>query len=121
VILDHVFADLSGLPADRLTDAQGLGALLLAAANAAGLHPTAPPLLQAGPDGTTAVLACRGGHVALHAIPAAGVCFADLAALAATHPQRGLEVIIRRLAAQTVRTDGRRRGGGATASPPERT
>lgn len=113
----HVFADLSGIPGPRLADARDLGALLLAAANAAGLHPVAPPLLQTGPDATTAVLACRGGHVALHAVPDAGVCFADLATVATANPQRGLDVIIRRLAARTVRTDARRRGGTAAAHP----
>jgi S-adenosylmethionine/arginine decarboxylase-like enzyme len=116
----HVFADLSGIPAHRLDDARDLGALLLAAANAAGLHPTAPPLLETSPEGTSAVLVCRGGHVALHAVPQTGVCFADLAAISAAHPQRGLDVIIRRLAAQTVRTDARQRGGSATAAHPER-
>jgi S-adenosylmethionine/arginine decarboxylase-like enzyme len=116
----HVFADLSGIPAQRLDDAGDLGGLLLAAANAAGLHPTAPPILQTSPDGTTAVLACRGGHVALHAVPDAGVCFADLAAISAAHPQRGLDVIIRRLAAQSVHTDARRRGSSPTPAQPER-
>ncbi len=116
---DHVFADLSGVAASRLSDAQALGSLLLAAANAAGMSPAAPPVVQAGPRGVTAVLACHGGHVAIHALPDAGLCFADLAALGATRPQRGLDVVIRRLAAHDVRTDARHRGP-APASHPER-
>jgi S-adenosylmethionine decarboxylase len=115
----HVIADLSGIAAQRLSDPRDLGALALAAANAAGLNPAAPPVLQSGPDGTTAVLACRGGHVTLHALPDLGVCFADLAALTVANPQRGLEVIIRRLAATSVRTDVRRRG--AVPAQSERT
>lgn len=103
---DHVFADLSGVAVGRLSDAQGLGALLLSAANAAGMS----PVVQAGPRGVTAVLACHGGHVAIHALPDAGLCFADLAAVGAARPQRGLDVVIRRLAGRDVRTDARRRG-----------
>jgi S-adenosylmethionine/arginine decarboxylase-like enzyme len=119
VTCDHVFADLSGVAASRLSDAQGLGALLLSAATAAGMSPAAPPVVQAGPRGVTAVLACHGGHVAIHALPDAGLCFADLAAVGAAHPQRGLDVLIRRLAARDVRTEARRRGP-APASHPER-
>ena len=116
---DHVFADLGGVTASRLSDAQGLGALLLSAANAAGMSPAGPPVVQAGPLGVTAVLTCHGGHVAIHALPDAGLCFADLAAVGAAQPQRGLDVVIRRLAPRDVRTDARRRGP-APASHPER-
>ena len=117
---EHAFADLSGVAASRLSDAQGLGALLLAAANAAGLHPAAPPFVQAGPHGVSAVLVCHGGHVAIHAVPDAGLCFADLAALGAAHPQRGVGVIIRRLAARDVHTEARHRGPAAHPSQMER-
>jgi len=44
-----VFADLGGIAPGRLSDAQSLSALTLAAANAAGLHPVTPPIAQAGP------------------------------------------------------------------------
>ena len=116
----HVCADLSGVSGSRLSDTQGLGALLLAAENAAGMHPVVPPVVQSGPHGVAAVLACHGGHVAIHALPDAGVCFADIAAVGAGQPQRGLDVVIRRLAAREVRTDARQRGA-ATASRQERT
>ena len=106
----HVFADLGGIPGDRLSDPQALGGLLLAAANAAGLNPADPPAVTSGSTGTTAVLVCRGGHVALHAIPEEGLCFADVAGLGAVQPQRGLDVIIKRLGAREVRMDSRRRG-----------
>ena len=75
---DHVFADLNGVTASRLSDAQGLGALLLSAANAAGMWPAGPPVVQAG-------------------------------------QQRGLDVVIRRLAARDVRADARRRGPAPAA------
>jgi S-adenosylmethionine/arginine decarboxylase-like enzyme len=110
VTFEHVFADLGGVPAGRLADPQALGGLLLAAANAAGLNPAGPPAVQAGPQGIAAVLVCHGGHVTLHALPDAGLCFADVAGLAGARPQRGLDVIIKRLGAREVRTDARRRG-----------
>lgn len=106
---EHVFADLGGIAPGRLSDAQALGALTLAAANAAGLHPAAPPIAQAGPNGVVVALACHGGHVAIHALPETGVCFADVAAIGKTQPQRGLDVIIKRLDAREVRTDARHR------------
>ena len=107
---EHAFADLAGVPANRLTDAQGLAGLLLAAANAAGLNPAHPPVVKSGPRGVAAALVCHGGHVALHAIPDEGLCFADVAGISAVHPQRALEVIVKRLGAREVRTDTRRRG-----------
>ena len=41
-------------------------------------------------------LLCHGGHITLHAAPAEGLCFVDVAGLGGTHPQRGLDVIIKR-------------------------
>jgi len=110
VTFEHVFADLGGIPTGRLADPQALSGLLLSAANAAGMNAAGPPTVLTGPQGVAAVLVCHGGHVALHAVPAAGLCFADVAGIAAAHPQRGLDVIIKRLGARQVRTDARRRG-----------
>lgn len=106
---EHVFADLGGIAPGRLSDPQALGALSLAAANAAGLHPAAPPVAQTGPNGVVVALACHGGHVAIHAQAETGVCFADVVAIGKAQPQRGLDVIIRRLDARDVRTDARHR------------
>ncbi|HEU5261676.1 MAG TPA: S-adenosylmethionine decarboxylase [Gemmatimonadales bacterium] len=116
---EHVFADLGGIPANRLTDAQALAGLLLAAANAVGLSPAAAPVVKTGPRGVAAALVCHGGHVALHALPEDGLCFADIAGLGAVHPQRGLEVIVKRLGAREVRSDARRRGPVTPATNPE--
>jgi len=119
VTFEHLFADLGGVPANRLSDAQGLAGLLLAAANAAGLNPANPPIVKTGPRGVSAALVCHGGHVAVHGVPEAGLCFADVAGLGGVLPQRGLEVIIKRLGAREVRTDGRRRGPVTPAIHPE--
>lgn len=107
---EHVSADLGGIPAPRLADRQGIAGLLVAAANAAGLNPVGAPLVELGPRGLSAALLCHGGHVALHAVPEVGLCFADLAGMGGALPQRGLEVIIKRFGAREVRTAARRRG-----------
>jgi len=114
---EHAFADLSGIAPDRLRDAQGLAAVLLAAANAAGLHPAGTPQVHDGPKGVAAVLVCHGGHVALHALPDVGVCFADVAGIGAVRPQRALDVLVKRLAAREVRTDARQRASHPTPQP----
>jgi len=119
VTFEHAFADLGGVPASRLTDTQGLTGLLLAAANAAGLNPAAAPVVAVGPRGLAAALVCHGGHVAMHALPEEGLCFADVAGPGAKHPQRGLEIIIKRLGAREVRSDTRRRGSVSQAINPE--
>jgi S-adenosylmethionine/arginine decarboxylase-like enzyme len=103
-------ADLDGIPATRLSDEQDLAGLLLAAANAAGLAPATSPVVRTGPTGIDAVLLCYGGHVTLHGVPEAGCCFVDLAGLGASPLQRGLDVVLRRLGAHQVRSDGRQRG-----------
>ena len=117
---DHVFADLGGVAPERLSDPQGIAGLLLAAANAAGLNPVTPPAVTAGPKGVGVALLCHGGHITLHAAPDEGLCFVDVAGLGGTHPQRGLDVIIKRLGAREVRTDARRRGPVTQPMDPER-
>jgi S-adenosylmethionine/arginine decarboxylase-like enzyme len=121
VKFDQAFADLGGVPPDRLSDPQGLAGLLLAAANAAGLNPVTPPTVTAGPKGVGVALMCHGGHITLHAVPDEGLCFADVAGFGGTQPQRGLDVIIKRLGAREVRTDARRRGPVIGTLDPERT
>ena len=116
---DHVFADLGGVAANRLSDAQGIAGLLLAAANAAGLNPAGQPVVVLGPRGLSAALVCHGGHVALHGVPDAGLCFADVAGIGGALPQRGLDVIIKRFGAREVRVDSRRRGPVTNAILPE--
>lgn len=119
------------MPADRLTDIAGLAGLLLAAANATGLSPAHPPVVKLGPRGLSAALVCHGGHVSLHGLPDAGWCFADVAGMGAeansggggggggATPQRGLDVIIKRLGARHVRTATGRRNPMTQAMHPE--
>jgi S-adenosylmethionine/arginine decarboxylase-like enzyme len=121
VKFDQVFADLGGIAPDRLTDGQALAGLLLAAANAAGLNAAMPPAVTTGPRGVGVALMCHGGHLTLHAVPSEGLCFADVAGLAGTDPQRGVDVIVKRLGAREVRTDARRRGPVTRTLDPERT
>ena len=116
---EHAFADLEGVAASRLADAQTLGPLLLAAANAAGMHPAGVPLVQAGAGGVAALLPCHGGHVAIHTLPDAGLCFADVLSVGAGHPRRGLDVIVRRLAARDAHTEARQRGPAGHPATPE--
>ncbi len=120
VKFNHVFADLGGIPADRLSDPQALAGLLLAAANAAGLNAVTPPVVTTGPTSVGVALVCHGGHIALHAVPNEGLCFADVAGLGGTHPQRGVDVIVKRLGAREVRIDARRRGPVTQPMDPER-
>lgn len=117
---DHVFADLGGIAADRLSDPQALAGLLLAAANSAGLNAVTPPVVTTGPQGVGIALMCHGGHITLRTVPDQGLCFADVAGLGGTHPQRGLDVIVKRLGAREVRTDVRRRGPVIQPMDPER-
>src|SRR2546428_12236127 len=109
-MFEHGGADLGGIPATRLTDLQGLAGLLLAAANAAGLNPANPPVVQLGPRGVSAALVCHGGHVALHGLPEVGLCFADVAGKSGALAPRGLDVIIKRGGAAGGRAEAGRAG-----------
>jgi S-adenosylmethionine/arginine decarboxylase-like enzyme len=120
VTFAHVFADLGGVPPDRLSDGKALAGLMLAAANAAGLNAVTPPAITSGPKNVGVALMCHGGHIVLHAVPDEGLCFADVAGIGGTHPQRGLDVIIKRLGAREVRTDARQRGPVTRTHNPER-
>ena len=117
VTLEQLAADLDGIPASRLADAQELTGLLLAAANAAGLNPASPPVVKIDPRGVGAVLLCHGGHVLLQAVPEAGVCFVDVAGMGRVQPQRGLDVVTKRFGARQVRIDHRRRGSATRPTP----
>jgi len=119
VTFEHVFADLSGIPATRLSDDQALAGLLLAAANAVGLSPASAPLVKTGPQGVAAALFCHRGHNVLHALSDVGVCFADIAGRDAIHPQRGLDIIVKRLGARELRTGAHRRGPVTQGTHPE--
>jgi S-adenosylmethionine/arginine decarboxylase-like enzyme len=117
---DHLFADLGGVPGGKLSDTEALSAVMLAAANAAGLSPAHPPVVKTGPQGVSAMLLCLGGHVAIHAVPDDGVCHVDVASLrGGGTAQRSIELIAKRLGARETRTDHQRRGLRSAPQGPE--
>ncbi len=93
----HSITDLGGITAPTLADEQALAALTIAAAGAIGLTAHGPPLTRTGPQGIAVGLLGHGGHIILHARPAIGACLVDVLTSGATSPQRGIEVIARRL------------------------
>ena len=96
---DHRFAELEGVDAARLGDADGLAAVIVAAASASGISAPALPVIQRGPQGHAVGLVCLDGHLVLHANPARGDCIVDIAVRIPASAERGLEVIVRRLGA----------------------
>ena len=57
-------------PASR--DADGLSAVVVAAAGAVGMPALGPPIVREGPRGVAVALLCREGHIVLHALPREG-------------------------------------------------
>jgi hypothetical protein len=97
----HLLTDLTDLPAPRLHDPAALSAAAIAAGAAHGLMTHGTPVVRGGPGGTAVALLAQGGHVILHADPAAGRCLVDIVVPSSTPPERGLEVMIRRLGSST--------------------
>lgn len=81
-----------------LQDADGLAALLVAAAGAMGCAALAPPLVRRGPDGLGAVLLANEAHLVLHASAAGGWCLLTLVGRDEDGVRRARDVIARRLA-----------------------
>jgi S-adenosylmethionine/arginine decarboxylase-like enzyme len=96
---NHHVLELSDLVSSRLSDGDGLASMVVAAAGAVGMFALGPPLVRAGPRGTTVGMLCRDGHIVLHCAPDEGICFVDIAARAPADVSLGLEVIARRLTA----------------------
>ena len=96
---NHDCFELSALSSDRLGDADGLSAMVVAAAGAVGMLALGPPVVRQGPRGLAIGMLCRDGHIVLHATPGQGVCFVDIAAKAPANVAKGVEVILRRLGA----------------------
>lgn len=93
----HSAVELTGLVSERLSDAGGLSAMVVAAAGAAGMPALGPPVVHPGPRGIAIGMLCRDGHIVLHAIAGEGICFVDVAARSPADPERAVEVITRRL------------------------
>jgi len=95
----HLIAELSGITPALLHDAPLLGGLLIAAAGAAGLRASSPPLLRCHAlRGVDALLLFDGGHVTLHAEAHRRTLLLDVLAPEPVELSRALDVFTRRLA-----------------------
>ncbi len=95
----HLIAELTGIASAQLHDAALLGGLLIAAAGAAGLHATAPPMLRSDAlRGVDALLLLEGGHATLHAEAHRRTLLVDLLVPEPAELERALDVLTRRLA-----------------------
>jgi len=96
---DHEIAGIEGVDPARLEDAEGLAAVIVAAASASGISPGSLPVIQRGPQGHTVGLVCLDGHLVVHSNPARGECLVDVVVRRPGRAGRGVEVIARRLGA----------------------
>jgi S-adenosylmethionine/arginine decarboxylase-like enzyme len=106
-------ADLAGIPADQLRDADMLGGLLIAAAGAAGFNSLGVPAARRRPDGACDVaLLLDEAHLVVHALPDRGLLVLDLFAPAPHDLSKALDVFTRRMNPTKTRThvDTRTRG-----------
>ncbi|MGH7581021.1 MAG: S-adenosylmethionine decarboxylase [Gemmatimonadales bacterium] len=93
--------ELTDLVSARLSDVDGLSAVVVAAAGAVGLTTLGPPVVRQGPRGISVAMLCQNGHVVIHAIPEEGICLVDVVARDPCDASRGSEVIARRFGATT--------------------
>ncbi|HKV73775.1 MAG TPA: S-adenosylmethionine decarboxylase [Gemmatimonadales bacterium] len=96
----HLLTELTDLPAARLTDTAALSAAVISAGAALGLAAYGTPIVREGPMGTAVVLLAHRGHLVLHTDPAAGRCLVDILLPGNSSPERGIEVMTRRLGAR---------------------
>jgi S-adenosylmethionine/arginine decarboxylase-like enzyme len=100
VSFSHRTVQLAGITSARLADADGLSAVTIAAAAAVGMSPYGPPVVRSGPKGNVTCLLCHGGHVVTHVIPEQSLCIVDILVLTPGDPDRGIDVIAKRLNGQ---------------------
>jgi S-adenosylmethionine/arginine decarboxylase-like enzyme len=96
-LFNHQLVELTAVAAARLSDAEGLSSIAVAAAGAVGMPPLGPPVVRETPAAVAVAMLCRDGHIVLHAVPAEGRCFVAVVARSPADSARGLEVIARRL------------------------
>jgi S-adenosylmethionine/arginine decarboxylase-like enzyme len=89
----QLLTEFVGLQPSVLSDADTLGAVLVAAAGAMGVAALGPPVVRRGTRGFE-------GHVVLHTIPDDGSCLVDIVARGGAAVDKGLDVIARRLGVQ---------------------
>lgn len=96
-MFSHSVTQLTGITSAKLAEPDGLSAVAIAAAAAVGMSPYGPPVVRSGPKGTVTCLLCHGGHVITHVIAEQSLCIVDILALTPGHPERGVDVIAKRL------------------------
>ncbi|MDN4059468.1 adenosylmethionine decarboxylase [Massilia sp. YIM B02769] len=95
----HLLADLHGIEASLLTDAERIDALLREAALAAGARILHSHFHAFGPGmGITGVLLLAESHISIHTWPEVGFAAADIFMCGAARPQLALDVIDQALA-----------------------
>lgn len=95
----HLLADLHGIEASLLTDAERIDALLREAALAAGARILHSHFHTFGPGmGITGVLLLAESHISIHTWPEVGFAAADIFMCGAARPQLALDVIDQALA-----------------------
>jgi len=98
----HLLADLAGIEAGLLTDAEAIDALLREAALAAGARILHSHFHTFGPGmGVTGVLLLAESHISIHTWPEHGFAAADIFMCGPAQPQRALAIIERALRAST--------------------
>ena len=107
----RVSAELTGLRAEQLRDAEMLAGLLIAAAGAAGFNSLGIPNVRRRPDGAVdAALLLDEAHLVVHALPSLGLLVLDFLAPSAHDLSKALDVFTRRLNPKKVHADTRARG-----------
>lgn len=111
-VLTHVILDMYGIEFEALNDPETIADLLLAAADAASLHPLAEPTVYRYPgQGLTGFLPIRESHVAIHTYPEFGYAAADIVSCGiADQAERARDCIADRLGAERYETDVLYRG-----------
>ena len=94
---NHYLLEFTDLNPERLRDADGLSALVVAAAGAVGMPGLGPPVAREGAGDVAVALLCLEGHIVLHCAPNQGVCLVDIVARAPADVGKGIDVISRRL------------------------
>jgi S-adenosylmethionine/arginine decarboxylase-like enzyme len=98
-------AELVGVAPERLSDAGGLAALVIAAAGATGITTDGPPVVRGGLAGAAVGVVGVDGHILLHTSPAVG-SIVDIVVRLPRQADRALDVIARRLGAVASGLDG---------------
>jgi S-adenosylmethionine/arginine decarboxylase-like enzyme len=92
---NHQLVELTSLSGTRLSDTDGLSAMVVAAAGAVGMPALGPPQVRESPAGVAIALLCRGGHIVIQTSPLEGLCYVDVVARDPADAAKAIEVISR--------------------------